>query len=1208
MRVIAKDFESTKYKKLPATPKAQASESHDEICQRPSFTMPSSANLRANYLTFQGFRKVQALKALSPKQIKTLDSSTARLATMAVNGIQVIPGFVLSGLTKTDLTKREMGRISKLIKDIEGEIPHKLGSTENPLVLAIKTKDKVVNVGLNSEVAEKFLGHIRDEDGHKRFVYDTYSRMIKYWGMNLLDIPKEKFDQALASVKEKHGRSNYNDLPDESIKTDVVPAFKKVIEDSTGEKFPEDIQEQIRLAVNKLQKEDSNIVIQFNPFNHTGDKCGVAVCFSRDPKTGEKLAVDAKTGKREHTGGYLRMANGNLLISNAAPLESPLSYTSVVYSDDAYNTIVDATDKSERIFKDPQCSHFVICNGKVFASESHGFKEASKAKFKTLVDMVKEGILEEKEALQRVSDEDLTKALGVTFDPKEKAAALSDGRLLGKGLGVSSNSACGKIVFNSNEAEEMTARGEKVILIKAGLSNAEDVNAILSSQGIIAANAGPTSHAAVVARGAGKPCIVSLNDVKIDEKEGKLAIGGKIFHKGDYISMDGSTGEILEGEIKLTSSEPSSDVFEILNMADRNAKMKVLANAETSKDIKTALALGAKGIGLCRTEHMFFEKDRVPIMQRAILAGDDKTEKAEALGQLEKMQYQDFCEIFREMGDKPVTVRLLDPPLDEFLPKSKELIREIATLEAKEPDSATLKDKKKLLTKVESLEETDPMLGNRGSRLGISDPDFYKMQIRAIVRAAVDTNTRPKIMLPMISTPKEFDDLSDSLKGTIKETLKDMSADEKIAGEFKMGTMIEVPSAALAADKLAQNADFCSFGTNDLTQMTLGYSRNDSHKFLGKYMVSGILSSDPFRTIHSAVVSLIEMATKGAKTTKPSIPMGVCGEHGADPESIATFNRIGVDYISCSPNRIPNARLAAGKTNSVSFKGKTKPVTNLGAFRQVMRSKFKDALAFTVQNPQFTRDELMREIQRDYSPRSVASIKLSGDKVSLNNVVLVIPGIDKNGKIPEIFPLSEKVVVKAGSDGNHWKIQRHFLTQVLDEVQQVKPDFDLKKLKDELGVKVLTAGGFSDGHPTLPSGVSIPTGVMGMKKLTREVGIRSGIDAEGNPNYACIHGFILCDKDNKYIVIDNETGVKEFVEANKDLFKETMKRYGITDIVVGEDSMEKSSFKEKNEFLRQVSGRLFLNDVQVSEIQGHTSEAEEITTASLIEKMLNPEF
>jgi len=1212
MKVEYNKFETKKYKKVQNNLEIKLPESIEDNRQGMLLTRPSLSNVKANFLTFNGFKNIHSFKTLPTQQLNILDPISAKLAVMAKNDIPVVPGFVLTGLNNKNLSEKEMGQISGLINDIEGEIPNKLGSFENPLVLSIKTKEKVVNVGFNSEIAEKFLEHIRDEDGHKRFVYDTYSRIIKYWGTNVLDVPKAKFDNAVSIIEQKHNRTNYNELPDECIKTDIVPAFKKVIEDATGTKFPENIQDQIKIAINKLQKEDSSLVLQFNPFNHIGDKCGTAVCFSRDPKTGEKLAIDAKTGQREHTGGYLRMANGNLLISNAAPLESPLSYASVVYSNDAYKTIIDATDKSEKLFKNPQCSHFVICNGKVFTSETHDLNQAPKAKFKALVDMAKEEILNEKEVLQRVSDEDLTKALGITFDPKDRANAIKQGNLLGKGLGVSANSTSGRVVFDSSEAEIMAAKGEKVILVKSGLSNAEDVNAILSSEGIIAANAGPTSHAAVVARGSGKPCIVGLTNAKIDEREGKFSLGGTLINKGDYISIDGTTGEIYKGKLKVVSAKPSEDVFEVLNMADRNSKMSVFANAETPKDVKTALNLGAKGIGLCRTEHMFFEKNRVPIMQKAILAGDNQAEKMDALNQLEKMQYQDFIEIFKDMGQKPITVRLLDPPLDEFLPKSKELIKEITVLEIKNPDSKVLADKKKLLAQVESLEESDPMLGNRGSRLGITDPDFYKMQVRAIVKAAVDTNTRPKIMLPMISSPKEFEDLSKSLKGTIKESLKNISADEKISNEFKIGTMIEVPSAALSAGEIAEKADFCSFGTNDLTQMTLGLSRNDSHKFIGKYLESGIFASDPFKTIHSSVVKLMKMAIKDGKEAKPKLQMGVCGEHGADPESIAIFNKIGVDYISCSPNRIPNARLAAGKSNTVSFNGKIQGQkqlpANFSAFREVMVPKFKEALEFTVQNPQFTKSELMEEIQRDYSPQSISSIKLSGEKVGLNNVVLIIPGIDKEGKIPEIFPLSEKVVVKAGSDGNHWKIQRHFLTNVLDEIQSVKPDFDLKNLKDELNLKVITDANFSEGHPSLPSGVSIPTGVMGMKKLTREVGIRSGIDAEGNPNYACIHGFLVCDKDKKYIVVDDEVGIKDFVKKNQQLFNETKKRYGIEDIIVAEYSTEKNLFKEKNEFLRQVAGKYFLDGVQVSGIHGRTSNADEITTATLIERMLNPEI
>jgi pyruvate,orthophosphate dikinase len=765
--------------------------------------------------------------------------------------------------------------------------------------------DTILNLGLNDETVEGLAKATNNE----RFAYDSYRRFIQMFSDVVMGIDKNKFEAILDEVKEENGAKFDTDLTAENLK-EVVKRFKELYKKEMGVDFPQDPKEQLLEAVKAVFRSWDNpraivyrrlndipsdwgtaVNVQSMVFGNMGNDSGTGVAFTRNPATGEKALF----------GEFLMNAQGEDVV---AGIRTPQPISTLKETmPEVYNQFVEIAEKLEKHYKDMQDIEFTIEKGKLYILQTRNGKRTAQAALKVAVDLVAEGLIDEKTAVLRVDPKQLDQLLHPTFEPN----ALKAAKPVAKGLPASPGAASGKVYFTAGEAVEAAkARGEKVILVRTETSP-DDIEGMSVAQGILTTRGGMTSHAAVVARGMGTACVVGCGDAKIDEQAKVMRIGDIEVHEGDYISIDGSTGNVYIGEIKTVTPEITGDFATLMRWADKYRKLKVKTNADIPRDAKVAVQFGAEGIGLCRTEHMFFDEDRIPAMREMIVSKTEE-QRRKALEKLLPMQRSDFEGLFEVMGDFPVTIRLLDPPLHEFLPHKDEEIKELA-----ENMGITFEE---LKSTVESLKEFNPMLGHRGCRLAVTYPEIAEMQTRAIIEAAINVKKRtgkdvkPQIMIPLVGELKELKYLKDIIVKVADEVIKENNVEIK----YLVGTMIEVPRAALTADQIAKEAEFFSFGTNDLTQMTFGFSRDDAGKFLETYYEKKIYEFDPFAKLdQEGVGKLVEMGTKLGKQTRPDLEVGICGEHGGDPSSIEFCHKIGLDYVSCSPYRVPIARLAAAQ-------------------------------------------------------------------------------------------------------------------------------------------------------------------------------------------------------------------------------------------------------------------------------------------------------
>ncbi len=853
------------------------------------------------------------------KEMKELlGGKGANLAEMTSLGLPIPPGFTITTEVcqlyyenDKKLPQEVIEQIEEKLKELEEKTGKKLGG-ENPLLVSVRSgaaismpgmMDTILNLGLNDETVKK----LAELTNNERFAYDSYRRFIQMFGDVVMKVKHALFEEALQEVKDEKGIRFDTELETEDIKK-VIEKYKKIIQEKTGTLFPNDAKEQLFMAINAVFESWNNeraiayrrmnnitgllgtaVNVQTMVFGNMGEDSGTGVAFTRNPSTGENRFY----------GEFLFNAQGEDVVAGIRTPEKIEKLQEKM--PEIYNQLLVIRDKLEKHYRDMQDIEFTIEKGKLYILQTRNGKRTAQAAIKIAVDMVEESLIDKKEALLKISPESLNQILHKQLDPEEKAAKGA----IAKGLPASPGAVVGKVVFNAEDAKLMAEKGEKVILVRVETSP-EDIEGMHAAQGILTARGGMTSHAAVVARGMGKCCVAGCSELNIHEEEKKLEVNGKEVKEGDLISLDGSTGEVFIGEIKLVEPELAGDFAKIMEWADEFRKLKIRANADTPKDSEQAIKFGAEGIGLCRTEHMFFEEKRIKAVREMILA-ETKEEREKALAKIRPMQKSDFIEIFKVMEGMPVTIRLLDPPLHEFLPKEGEEIEEIA--------EEMGVDVEKLKEKVKDLFEFNPMLGHRGCRLGITYPEIIEMQARAIFEAVVELIKENKkveveIMVPLVGDVKELE----IQKKIIDNIAKLVQEENGISFEYKVGTMIEVPRAAVTADKIAEVAEFFSFGTNDLTQMGCGFSRDDAGKFLGKYIDLGIYERDPFQSLdQEGVGEMIKIAIEKGRKTRPDLKLGICGEHGGDSVSIEFCHKIGLDYVSCSPYRVPIARLAAAQ-------------------------------------------------------------------------------------------------------------------------------------------------------------------------------------------------------------------------------------------------------------------------------------------------------
>ena len=858
----------------------------------------------------------------------TLGGKGANLAEMARAGVPVPPGFTVStqvcnmylagGNRVPDEVETEMAE--KLAR-LESDMGKKLGDPANPLLLSVRSgakfsmpgmMDTILNLGLNDEATEG-LARL---SGKEAFALDCYRRFIMMFADVVMDVSKGEFEEILDGIKEQAGAENDMDLTAGQLR-EVVEAFKAHYERALGTDFPQGAHEQLKMARDAVFRSWDNpranhyrrmndiphdlgtaVNVQAMVFGNLGDTSATGVGFTRDPAT----------GANKFYGEFLLNAQGEDVVAGIRTprpireLESALPQ--------AYDELRSITSRLEQHYRDVQDFEFTVEEGKLYMLQTRNGKRTGAAAVKFAVDMVAEGLIDDREAVMRVEPQHLDQLLHPVIEPSSKNQLTT----LTVGLPASPGAAVGRIVFSADDAVAEAAEGRPVVLVRAE-TTPEDIHGMEAAKGILTSRGGMTSHAAVVARGMGSPCVAGAGDVNVDPKAGKISCNGHELSGGDWISIDGSTGEVFSGQAATIDPDPTSgDFAQFMEFVDRHRKARVRANAETPRDAKTARTFGAEGIGLCRTEHMFFEPERIPHVRQMILAEDDET-RAAALAKLLPMQRQDFVELFEVMDGYPVIVRTLDPPLHEFLPKREELMVEVAQLRAKDADPAKIRDLESLLGRVEELHEFNPMLGHRGCRLGITFPEITTMQARAIFEAAVEcakkgVNAIPEVMIPLVGNHKELE----HQKQIVVDTAKQVFAEAGRSVHYKVGTMIEVPRGALTADEVAQHAEFFSFGTNDLTQTTFGFSRDDSGNFIQPYLSKGILEHDPFQVLDaSGVGQLIQIALEKGRSARPGLEVGICGEHGGDPKSVTFCVRAGLNYVSCSPYRVPIARLAAAQ-------------------------------------------------------------------------------------------------------------------------------------------------------------------------------------------------------------------------------------------------------------------------------------------------------
>lgn len=851
------------------------------------------------------------------KELKELlGGKGANLAEMCTMGLPIPPGFTITTevchLFHTNNHKYPKGleeQIDENLSKLEEQLGKKLGDTEDPLLVSVRSgaavsmpgmMDTVLNLGLNDDSVQGLAKQSKDE----RFAFDSYRRFIQMFGDVVLGIEHEEFEHILTTTKYNKEVRNDTDLTLKDLK-EIVNKYKELIRKKTHKEFPQDPKKQLTKAIDAVfyswnndraikYRQLNNITglkgtavnVQAMVFGNLGDDSGTGVAFSRDPSHGENVFY----------GEYLMNSQGEDVVAGIRTPESVSSLES--QNPEIYRELIQYKDILENHFRDMQDMEFTIEKGKLYILQTRNGKRTAPAAIKIAADMVQEGLISKREAIMRITPEQLDQLLHPNVSPD------AEYNVIGRGLPASPGAAVGKIVFTAEKAEELSERGERVILVRKETSP-EDIGGMVAAQGILTQTGGMTSHAAVVARGMGKCCVAGCEDlvVRIDNT---CEISGKIYTEADYITLNGTKGEVIEGQIKLLPPEMSEDFKKFMGWVDEEKSITVRTNADTPRDSKVARKLGAQGIGLCRTEHMFFEGNRINTVRQMILAKTTKGRRA-ALAKILPMQQGDFLEIFKAMDGLPVTIRLLDPPLHEFLPNTEEGMIELS----KElgVDIGVLKEE------AESLREFNPMLGHRGCRLAITYPEIAEMQSEAIFKAAIKAKQEgisviPEIMIPLVSTEKEFT----TLKEVIKETARQIFKKEGEEISFTIGTMIEIPRACLIADKIAAQADFFSFGTNDLTQMTFGFSRDDAGIFLREYVEKGILSHNPFHVLDtSGVGQLVSMGIQKGRGVKSDLKIGICGEHGGEPQSVEFCYLAGMNYVSCSPYRVPIARLAAAQ-------------------------------------------------------------------------------------------------------------------------------------------------------------------------------------------------------------------------------------------------------------------------------------------------------
>jgi pyruvate, orthophosphate dikinase len=878
-----------------------------------------------------------------------LGGKGANLAEMNLIGVPVPPGFTITTDVCTEYNQLGEKKVVELLRsDVEAAVKQvetimgtKFGSSENPCLVSVRSgarasmpgmMDTILNLGLNDDAVEGLI----KRTGNARFAWDSYRRFVQMYGDVVLGLkPASKedmdpFEVIIDEVKEHKGVELDTDLTVEDLK-ELVVKFKAAVKKSTGNDFPTDPWEQLWGAVmavfnswnndraiyyrklNRIPDEWGTAVnVQAMVFGNMGDNSGTGVAFTRDAGTGEDIfngeylinaqgedvVAGIRTPQQISKEGSQRWAQ----LANVSEADRASKYPSLEEAMPAvFTELNEIQQKLEDYFKDMQDIEFTMQDGKLWLLQTRNGKRTCAAMVKIAMDMLRQGSIDEKTALKRVEPNKLDELLHPVFEK----AAMKNATVIAKGLPASPGAATGQIVFHADEAEEWAAAGKKIVLVRIETSP-EDLKGMNVAEGILTARGGMTSHAAVVARGMGKCCVSGAGSLQIDYKKRTLKVNGKELAEGDWISLNGSTGEVYDGKIKTIIPEMSGDFGELMTLADKHSRMKVRTNADTPHDSRVARAFGAVGIGLCRTEHMFFEGDRIKAVREMILA-DDEAGRRKALKKLLPIQRSDFEGIFEAMAGLPVTVRLLDPPLHEFVPHEEanqlEMAKEMGI------SAAAVK------AKVESLHEFNPMLGHRGCRLGNTYPEITEMQVRAIIEAALILKKRgieakPEIMIPLTGTYEEMKLQETITRDTVNQVFAEMN--DKI--DYLVGTMIEVPRAALVADKIAESAEFFSFGTNDLTQMTFGYSRDDAGKFLPVYLQKGILKEDPFQVLDQVGVGqLITMAVERGRSTRPKLKVGICGEHGGEPSSVGFCHRAGMDYVSCSPFRVPIARLAAAQ-------------------------------------------------------------------------------------------------------------------------------------------------------------------------------------------------------------------------------------------------------------------------------------------------------
>jgi pyruvate,orthophosphate dikinase len=894
----------------------------------PEAEVQESKKTTTKYVYFFGGGKAEG----HGKMKDDLGGKGAGLAEMTNAGLPVPPGFTIQTeacreyMRQGDVSKEVDRQMEEALVKLEALQSQKLGTGENPLLVSVRSgakfsmpgmMDTILNLGLNDKSVEA----LAKRSNNPRFAADSYRRLIQMFGNVVLEIPKSAFDEVFDAKKKQKKAKLDTDLDAKAL-NEVIEEYKKVVKKHAKRDFPQDPNEQLVMARDAVFRSWQNerakhyrrinniddmlgtaVNVQAMVYGNLGDTSGTGVGFTRNPATGAK----------EFYGEFLMNAQGEDVVSGVRTPVPIFELQKIM--PDVYNQLREITTRLENHYRDMQDFEFTIQDGKLYMLQTRNGKRTGRAAVRVAIQMVDEGLINKEEAIFRVEPNQLYDFLVPRLD--EKSTKLE---VMATGLPASPGAAVGQIVFTAEEAVKKAGHGAKknpVILVRAE-TTPEDIQGMEVAAGILTSRGGMTSHAAVVTRGMGKCCVAGAGDITVDEKKREMRVKGQTFKEGDWISLDGTTGRVIKGQLNtLPPQADDPELLKLMGWAEPFRKLRVRANADIPRDAMQAKAFGAEGIGLCRTEHMFFAEDRIEHMRAMILATNEKDRRT-ALKKLLPMQRADFIGVFKAMDGLPVTIRTIDPPLHEFLPRREDLMVEIAVLEATKPKSPKLAGLRKLLERVEELHEFNPMLGHRGCRLGITYPEITEMQARAIFEAAVDVarkgvKVHPEIMIPLVATLKEMTNQAAIVRRVAEEVFKEKGT----RVDYMVGTMIELPRAALVADEIAKEAEFFSFGTNDLTQTTFGFSRDDVNKVLPTYLAEGILKQDPFAALdREGVGQLVKMATERGRKTRPNLKVGICGEHGGDPSSVEFCHQVGLNYVSCSPFRVLTARLAAAQAGA----------------------------------------------------------------------------------------------------------------------------------------------------------------------------------------------------------------------------------------------------------------------------------------------------